>query len=133
MSYTQGRINMPWKPVKTKEERLDYNSLLTTGTTIDRIETVNEPDNRIVAFSVGLTDVSNVNEGAIVVFGLEVYNDGGYYDVSRGIFTCPTNGVYLFNVNARPNDRDYECNVRHALSTKIHVHEHMSIGSSTCM
>ena len=95
-----------------------------TGTAFDNKETANEPDSRLVVFSVGLTEVSNVPAGEMVVFRSVVHNDGDYYDVSTGIFTCPTNGVYLFNVNARPNGPDDECNVRHAWSTNIHVHKH---------
>ena len=79
---------------------------------------VDDPNARIAAFSVGLLADSNTAVDDVLIFDEILFNHGEHYDVSTGTFTCPTDGVYLFNLSARPANDNSGCE---ASSTFSHL------------
>ena len=45
------------------------------------------------SFDVGFNTLDNI------LFDVIVFNDGGGYDASTSVFTCPVSGLYLFSLN----------------------------------
>ncbi|XP_048781202.2 uncharacterized protein LOC125683784 [Ostrea edulis] len=60
-----------------------------------------------VGFTVGVTSSSSSWSGSTLVFPHVVYNGGNGYNPSTGIFTSPTDGTYVFFVNANVYDSNY--------------------------
>ncbi|XP_061195822.1 complement C1q tumor necrosis factor-related protein 3-like isoform X2 [Saccostrea echinata] len=58
-----------------------------------------------VAFTVGVTSSSSSWNSGTLVFDRIVYNIGGGYDSSTGIFTAPVNGHFVFFVNVQNDNR----------------------------
>ncbi|XP_062588927.1 uncharacterized protein MG328 homolog [Saccostrea cucullata] len=54
-----------------------------------------------VAFTVGVTSTSTTWDSGTLVFDRIVYNIGGGYDSSTGVFTSPVDGHFVFFVNVQ--------------------------------
>ncbi|XP_062588928.1 uncharacterized protein LOC134250580 [Saccostrea cucullata] len=54
-----------------------------------------------VAFTAGVTSTSTTWNSGTLVFDLIVYNIGGGYDSSTGVFTSPVDGHFVFFINVQ--------------------------------
>ena len=52
-----------------------------------------------MAFSAYASSDVDYDDGSIVAFETVVTNIGGYYNNEASLFTCPTNGLYLFSLS----------------------------------
>ncbi|KAK3779800.1 hypothetical protein RRG08_021182, partial [Elysia crispata] len=55
---------------------------------------------QVTAFSAGLTQPRSLEAHQNVVFDHVYVNTGGGYNSGTGVFTCPTAGLYMFQINA---------------------------------
>ena len=71
-----------------------------------------DPNQRIVAVSVGLSGPAWIGVDQPFYFNQIYLNTGNHYDASTGVFTCPTDGIYLFHMHARPANTERVCEVQ---------------------
>ncbi|KAK3785982.1 hypothetical protein RRG08_015240 [Elysia crispata] len=55
---------------------------------------------QVTAFSAGLSQPRSLEAHQNVVFDHVYVNTGGGYNSGTGVFTCPTAGLYMFQINA---------------------------------
>ena len=66
-----------------------------------------KPARKKAAFSASLDHDIDTTRAEDVIFNTVILNEGGYYNPSTGVFTCPWNGVYdiSFFVGQRTDDK----------------------------
>lgn len=52
----------------------------------------------VVAFTAGVTESKRYWRSGNLMFSTIIYNEGGAYDASTGVFTSPTDGIFVFYV-----------------------------------
>uniref|UniRef100_K1Q0X8 Caprin-2 n=1 Tax=Magallana gigas TaxID=29159 RepID=K1Q0X8_MAGGI len=52
----------------------------------------------VVAFTAGVTESKRFWSSGNLIFSTIIYNEGGAYDASTGVFTSPTDGIFVFYV-----------------------------------
>lgn len=52
----------------------------------------------VVAFTAGATESKRHWSSGNLIFPTIIYNQGGGYDASTGVFTSPTDGIFVFYV-----------------------------------
>lgn len=52
----------------------------------------------VVAFTAGVTESKRYWSSGNLIFSTIIYNEGGAYDASTGVFTSPTDGIFVFYV-----------------------------------
>lgn len=52
----------------------------------------------VVAFTAGVTESKSYWSSGNLIFSTIIYNEGGAYDASTGVFTSPTDGIFVFYV-----------------------------------
>ena len=77
----------------------------------DLMNTSFDPNQRVVAFSGGFDGPKWFGNDQPIFFNVPYVNNGNHYDVSTGVFTCPSDGLYLFHMHARPSNLESVCEV----------------------